>query len=70
MRGPTYRKLGDDCRHDLQNFSITSIGDVSIIVDKDGIEESWNDVCSNHFKIIGLLNICLDELQNLFLDCS
>lgn len=70
MRGPTYRKLSNDCRHDLQDFSITSIGDVSVVVNEDGIEESWDDVCSDHLKIIGLLNICLDQLQDLFLDCS
>jgi hypothetical protein len=70
MRGPTYRKLSNNGRHDLQNFSVTSIGNVAVVVNEDGIEESWDDVGSDHLKIIGLLNICLDELQDLFLDGS
>ncbi len=70
MGGPTYRKLSDDSRHDFQNFSVTSVGYIAVIIDKNCIEESRDDVCSNHFKIISLLNISFDQLQDLLLDCS
>jgi len=62
MGGPTYRKLGYDCRHDLQDLSITSVWHVSVVVNQHRIKEGWHDVRSNHLQIIRLLDICLDEL--------
>lgn len=70
MRGPTYRKLSYDGRHDLENFSIPSIRNVAVVVDQYGIQQRWDNVRANHLEIICLLYIGLNELQNLFLDGS
>jgi hypothetical protein len=70
MRGPTYRKLCNDCRHDFQNFSVSSIGDVSVVVDKDSVKESWDNICSHHLEVISFLNVSLNQLQDLLLDRS
>ena len=70
MRGPTYRKLGNDGRHNLQNLSISSIWHIAVVVQKDGLKERRDNVSSDHLKIIGLLDVCLDKLQDLLLDRS
>jgi hypothetical protein len=70
MRGPTYRKLSYDGRHDLQNLSISSIGHIPVVIDQDSIQKSRYDVGADHLKIVGFLHVGLDELENLFLDSS
>ena len=70
MGGPTYRKLGDNDGHDLQDLSISSIRHVAVIVNQNGLEESGNDIRANHLKIISFLDICLNELQDFLLDSS
>jgi len=70
MGGPTYRKLSDDCRHDFQYFCVTSASYIAVIVDKDSIEKSRYDVVSDHFEIVGLLDVCFDELEDFLLDGS
>lgn len=70
MRGPTYRKLLDDYRHDLKNLGISCIRDIAVVIDKNSIKQGWYHIGANHFEIVSSLDICLDELQDFLLDCS
>jgi hypothetical protein len=70
MWGPTYRKLGNDGRHDLQNLGVSSIWYIAVVVEENGFKKSWDNVGSNHLEIISLLDIGLNKLQDLFLYCS
>lgn len=62
MRGPTYRKFRDDCRHDLEDFGVPGIWHITVIVHKNGIKQGWHNVCAHHLEIISLLYISFDEL--------
>jgi hypothetical protein len=70
MRGPTYGKLCNDDRHNLQNLSISSIWYIAVVVKENGFKKSWNNVVSDHLEIISFLNIRLDKLQDLLFDSS
>ncbi len=61
-------KLRDNCRHDIQHLRLTSVRHVAAIVCEDGFQKRRNDVGVDHLEIVSFLNICVNELQNLFLD--
>ena len=62
-------KLGDDGRHDIQDLGISCIRDVAIVINKHGFKQWWDDVVVDHFEVIGFLNVAVDKLKNLLLDC-
>jgi len=68
MRGPTYTELPDYDRHDFQYFSVSSIWNVAIIIDEYSVEKCRHNIGADHFKIISLVNVCLDKLEDFFLD--
>jgi hypothetical protein len=68
MRGPTYRQLPDYDRHDFQYLGVSSIWDVAIIIDEYSVKKRGYDVGADHFKIISLVNVCLNKLEDFFLD--
>jgi hypothetical protein len=68
MWGPTYRKLPDNDRHNLENFGISRGRYITIVIDKNSVEKCRHNVGSNHFKIISFLNVSLDKLENFLLD--
>jgi hypothetical protein len=70
MRGPTYRELLDNDRHDLQYFGVSSIGDIAIIIDEYCLKKCRNNVGANHFEVISLVNVCFDKFEDFFLDSA
>lgn len=68
MRGPTYRQLPNNNRHDFQYFGVSSIGHVAIIIDEYSIKKCRYNVGANHFKVVSFVDVCLNKLEDFFLD--
>jgi hypothetical protein len=68
MRGPTYRELANNDRHNFENFGVSRIWHIAIIVDQYSIKQSWYNVGANHLEIISFLYVCLDELEDFLLN--
>lgn len=45
-------KLVNDCRHNIQDFRFTRIWHIAVIVNENGLEERWNHIGIDHFKIV------------------
>ncbi len=63
----TYLEFGDDGGHDIENFGISRVRNIAIVVDQDRIEQRWHDAIVDHVHILGFLNKGVDEFQNLLL---
>lgn len=70
IRGPTYLKLLDDGSHDVQDLSLASIRDVVLVVKKNSLQQIGYKALVNHLKVIGLVDVCADQLEDLLLDGS
>jgi hypothetical protein len=60
----------DDRGNDVQDFSITGIWHVALVVKQDGVKQRWHHAVVDHLQVICFLDIDLDKLENLFLDRS
>jgi len=61
-------ELVDNRRHDVQNFGFACIWHVTVVVDQNGLKEWWDHVGIDHFKIVRLLHVGINEFQNLLLN--
>lgn len=64
----TYVKLVDNSCHDVQDLRFTGIRDVAVIINQDCLKKGRHHACIDHFEIIRLLDIGINELQNLLFD--
>ena len=60
-------ELGNDCRHNIQDFWISSVWDVPVVVNKDSFQKRWNDVSVDRFMVVRFLDVCIHKLQYFFL---
>ena len=58
----------NDCGHDVQHLCFPCVGNISVIIHQNGLQERWNHVCVDHLQIISFLHIGIDQLKNLLLD--
>jgi hypothetical protein len=63
-------KLVNDSCHDIQDFRLAGVRNVSVVVQQDGFQKRWNHIGIDHLQVIGLLDICVDEFQDLLLDSA
>jgi hypothetical protein len=64
----TYVKLVDDRSHGIQDLGLSCIGNVAGIINQDSLHERGHHAGINHIKIIRLVHIGINELQDFFLD--
>lgn len=64
----TYVKLVDNSCHDVQDLCFTCIRNVAVIINQDCLKKGRHHACIDHFEIIRLLDIGINELQNLLFD--
>jgi hypothetical protein len=64
----TYVQLVDNSCHDVQDLRFACIRHVAVIVNQDSLKKGWHHACIDHFEIIRLLDIGINELQNLLFD--
>lgn len=63
-------ELVDDCGHDIEDLRLACVGDISVVVNENGLEQRRHHIRIDHLKVVGFFNICVDELQDLLLDGS
>lgn len=63
-------ELMNDCRHDVQNLGLSSVGHVASIVYKDRLQKGRNHAIVDHLQVIRFLNVGVDEFQDFLLDGS
>jgi hypothetical protein len=63
-------QLVDNRGHHVQYFGLTSVRHIVLVVDQNSLQQLGHNVVVNHLQVISLLNICVDELENLLLDCT
>lgn len=66
--GSTYMKFVNDSSHNIQDFCLSGIRDITVIVQKDSLKKWRNHVCIDHFQIISLLYVGINELQYFLFD--
>ncbi len=60
----------DDCGDNIQHLGVSGVGDVALIVKKDGIKQWRHHAFIDHLQIIGFLDVYIDKLEDLLLDSS
>lgn len=64
----TYVELVDDCSHDVQNLCFSCVGHIAVVVNQNGLEQRRDHAGVDHFEIVRLLHVGVNELQDLLLD--
>ena len=54
--------------HDIQDLCLSCIGNIIPVVEKNCLKQAGNKAIVDHLQVIGLFNVCVDELEDLFLD--
>lgn len=65
-----YVELMNDGRHDIQNFRLTSIRHIAVVVHENRLEKGRDHAIVDHLQVIRFFDISVDKLQNFLLDCS
>lgn len=61
-------KLANDDGKESKHLGITGVWNITVVVEEDGVQESWDKVSANHLQVIGSLNVGLEELEDFLLD--
>lgn len=63
-------KFVDNGSNNAQDFCVSSIGHISLIVKEDSIKQRRYHAVIDHLMIFCFLDVDIDELENFFLDGS
>lgn len=61
-------ELVNNCGHDVEDLGFACVRHIAVIVNEDGLKQRRHHVGIDHFKVIRLFHICINEFQNLLLD--
>jgi len=53
-----------------QDFSISSVRDIALVVEQDRIQKRWYHAVVDHRQVICFLHIDINKLEDFFLDGS
>ena len=60
----------DNGCHNIQNFGITGICNIALIIEKDCVEQRRNHIFIDHLQVVSFLNINVNELEYLLFDSA
>lgn len=68
MPGSTYSQTTDDRSHNVEYFGVSCSGYVAVVIAEDGVEQRRHEATVHRLKIFRLLDECLHQLEDLFLN--
>lgn len=63
-------QLRNNSGHYIQDFCISCIGIIAVVVNQYRVQKCRNNVGIDHLQVVGFLDVDVDEFKNLLLNRS